>query len=184
MPVRSCFSWGTCLSSPFRMVTTKCSSKPEKVLLRDRILPQSLEPRFVSPMANVLSNQLTVGRDNNSVLSQKGKLYEINMYNLIYTLSDFHLNLIAKKPRKQHLFLGQRTSSSPRREVCILCCLLWWDQRLPPRHLGHTIPVSTFLLLLKNIHGMLLDMDTRPRCMEPVGFQACTEVPLLGHPQQ
>ena len=154
------------------------------MLLKDRILAQRLEPGFLSPMVNVLSNQLTVGRDNHSMLSQKGKLYEIYMYNLKYTLSDFHLILIGKKPRKQHLFLGQRTSSSPRREVCLRRCLLWWDRSLPPRHLGHRIPVSTFLLLLKNIHGILLDMDTRLECMEPAGYQAWTEVPLLGHPQQ
>ena len=27
-------------------------------------------------------------------------------------------------------------------------------------------------------------MDTRLGCMEPAGYQAWTEVPLLGHPQQ
>lgn len=41
------------------------------------------------------------------------------MYKIKCTLCDFHLNWIGKKPGKQHLFLGQRTPSSPWQEVCV-----------------------------------------------------------------
>ena len=73
-------------------------------------------------------------------------------------LSEFHLNLIGKKPRNQHLFLGDRQASSPCQEAgpppLGSSDTARTRQRHHQSHLeGHRVPVSVLVVLLKNDAG-------------------------------
>ena len=73
-------------------------------------------------------------------------------------LSEFHLNLIGKKPGKQYLFLGDRQASSPWQEAgpppLTLSEKSTTRQHHHQSHLeGHREPVSVLLVLIKNDAG-------------------------------
>ena len=73
-------------------------------------------------------------------------------------LSEFHLNLIGKKPGKQYLFLGDRQASSPWQEAgpppLTLSEKATTRQHHHQSHLeGHREPVSVLLVLIKNDAG-------------------------------
>ena len=107
----SCFSWGTCLFCPFRTVTTKCFIEAEENVTKGQDLTTAFRTRFGVANGKCPLESANGWQRQPLDALPKRKNYEIYMYNLKYTLSDFHLNLTGKKPRKQHLFLGQRTFS-------------------------------------------------------------------------
>ena len=59
---RKLFFGGTCLSSPFRTVTTKCFIQAGESVTEGQDRSTALEPGLVSQMVYVLSNQLMVGK--------------------------------------------------------------------------------------------------------------------------